>query len=52
LTAPDELLTHNQSSTGIGRWLKGVYRAAKASDHLQTNGNKMDPEKVVDWLLR
>src|SRR5262249_5685130 len=52
LAAPGELLTHNQRGTGLGRWMKAVYRAAKAEDRLQSKGEKLSGEKVVEWLLR
>ncbi|MBI1916051.1 MAG: acetylxylan esterase [Planctomycetes bacterium] len=52
LTAPGELLTHNQRGTGSGRWLKAVYKAAKAADRAQESGTKLSAAKVVDWLLR
>jgi hypothetical protein len=33
-------------------WLKPAYDAAGAADKLQTNGEKMPPDKVLAWLLR
>ena len=52
LAAPGELYLHNQRGTGIGQWLKATYAAAKASDHLHTSGDKVDAEKVAEWLVR
>jgi hypothetical protein len=52
LAAPGELLLHNNRGTGIGKWTKAVYGAAKATDRLKKNGDKLEAVKVVEWLLR
>jgi dienelactone hydrolase len=52
LAVPGEMLLHNNRGTGIGKWTKAVYGAAKASDRLKKNGDKLEAEKVVEWLLR
>jgi hypothetical protein len=52
LAAPGELLVHNHSGTGSGKWLKAVYEAAGASKKLERSGTRMDDDKVVKWLLR
>jgi dienelactone hydrolase len=52
LAAPGELHVHNYSGTGSGKWLKGVYEAAGATDKLKRVSEKEAPDKVVEWLLR
>ena len=52
LAAPGELYVHNNRGTGIGHWLKASYGSAKAMDHLHTNGDKVDPVTVAEWLVR
>jgi dienelactone hydrolase len=52
LAAPGELYLHNNRGTGIGQWLKASYGAVKASDNLHTSGDKVEPEKVAEWLVR
>jgi dienelactone hydrolase len=52
LAAPGELYLHNNRATGIGQWTKAAYGAAKATDHLHTSGDKVEPEKVAEWLVR
>jgi hypothetical protein len=52
LAAPGELLLHGHRGTGMGRWVKPAYEAAKAGDRLKTSGQSLPPEEVVAWLLR
>jgi hypothetical protein len=52
LAAPGELFVHNNRGTGMGKWLKAVYTAAKATDRAQKSGDKAEAVKVVEWLLR
>ena len=52
LAVPGELLLYNNRGTGMGKWTKTVYGAAKATDRLKKNGDKMEAVKVVEWLLR
>jgi dienelactone hydrolase len=52
LAAPGELYLHNQQGTGIGRWVKAAYDAAKATDQLQRSSQKVEAEKVAEWLVR
>jgi dienelactone hydrolase len=52
LAAPGELSVHNNRGTGMGQWLKAAYGAAKATDHLHTSGDKIEAEKVAEWLVR
>jgi dienelactone hydrolase len=52
LAAPGELFVHNNRATGIGQWLKAAYGSAGAKDNLHTSGDKVEPEKVAEWLVR
>jgi hypothetical protein len=52
LAAPGELFIHNNRASGIGKWVKAAYEAAGKADARQTEGDKVEPEKVVEWLLR
>jgi dienelactone hydrolase len=52
LAAPGELFIHNNRGTGMGQWLKAAYGAAGATDHLHTSGDRLEPEKVAEWLVR
>jgi dienelactone hydrolase len=52
LAAPGELSIHNNRGTGMGQWLKAAYGAAGAADHLHTSGDKLEAEKVAEWLVR
>ncbi|MFI5382324.1 MAG: hypothetical protein ACHRHE_23760 [Tepidisphaerales bacterium] len=52
LVAPGELSIHNNRGTGMGQWLKAAYAAAGAADHLHTSGDKLEAEKVAEWLVR
>jgi dienelactone hydrolase len=52
LAAPGELYLHNNRGTGIGQWVKAAYTAAAAKDQVHTSGDKVEPEKVAEWLVR
>jgi dienelactone hydrolase len=52
LAAPGELFIHNNRASGIGKWVKAAYEAAGKADARQTAGDTVEPEKVVEWLLR
>jgi dienelactone hydrolase len=52
LCAPHELYLYNHKGTGMGQWLKPAYDAAKASDHLKMDAEKIEADKVIEWLLR
>ena len=43
---------HNNRGTGMGQWLKAAYAAAGAADRLHTSGDKVEAEKVAEWLVR
>jgi dienelactone hydrolase len=51
LAAPGELSIHNNRGTGMGQWLKAAYGAAGATDRLHTSGDKLEPEKIAEWLV-
>jgi dienelactone hydrolase len=52
LAAPGELFIHNNRASGIGKWVKAAYEAAGKADACEKAGDKVEPEKVVEWLLR
>jgi hypothetical protein len=52
LTAPGELLYHNNRASGIGKWVKAAYESAGKADAYQHQGDKMEAEKVAAWLVR
>jgi len=52
LAAPGELYVHHHRGTGLGQWLKAVYKTAGAKDKLQMSSEKAPEEKAVEWLLR
>jgi dienelactone hydrolase len=52
LAAPGELYIYNNRGTGMGQWLKVAYDAAKAADHLHTSGDRVEADKVAEWLVR
>jgi dienelactone hydrolase len=52
VAAPGELFVHNNRGTGMGGWLKPAYKAAGAEKKVRTSGEKVEAEKVVEWLLR
>jgi hypothetical protein len=51
LAAPDEMYVHNIRGSGAGQWIKGVYEASGAKDKLKHDGEKVETEKIVEWLL-
>ncbi|HVS38212.1 MAG TPA: hypothetical protein VMS17_21815, partial [Gemmataceae bacterium] len=51
LSAPGEVFTYNQHGTGMGRWMKGVYEAAGATDRYAPE-DKATPLDSMKWLLR
>jgi dienelactone hydrolase len=51
LCAPGELDLHNQAD-GDRAVLRSAYQAAGAADRLSETPEKVNPEKVVEWLLR
>ena len=52
LAAPGELYIHNHQGTGIGQWLKAVYKASGHLNRFETLSEQDKPEAVVQWLLR
>jgi hypothetical protein len=52
LCAPHDLYLYNHKGTGIGQWVKPAYEAAKTSDHLTMDPDKVEADKVIEWLLR
>jgi dienelactone hydrolase len=52
LCAPDPVLVHNQMGSGTGQLSRAAYEAAGAADKLTRNAAKLDPAKVVEWLLK
>jgi hypothetical protein len=52
LCAPHDLYLYNHKGTGMGQWVKPAYDAAKAGDHLKMDGEKVEVDKVIEWLLR
>ncbi len=52
LCAPGEVLVHNQAGTGTGELSRAAYKAAGAADKLNRNADKLDPMKVVEWLVK
>ncbi len=52
LAAPGELYLHNHRGTGMGQWVEAAYKAAQATDHLQRSPERVEPEKVAEWLVR
>jgi dienelactone hydrolase len=52
LSAPGEMLLHNTRGTGVGPTVKRVYDAAGKPDRAQCRPDKMEAEKVSEWLLR
>jgi hypothetical protein len=51
LCAPHDLLLYNHKGTGMGQWVKPAYEAAKASDHYKSEGESLEADKLMDWLL-
>jgi hypothetical protein len=52
LSAPGELYFHNNRASGIGKYVKAAYESAGKADGYQHLGDKVEPEKVVEWLVR
>ncbi|HEY1187960.1 MAG TPA: hypothetical protein VGE74_09895, partial [Gemmata sp.] len=52
LCAPGEVLVHNQTGTGTGQLSRAAYEAAGAANKLTRNAAKLDPMKVVEWLVK
>ena len=52
LAAPHELYLHNTDGTGSSRYLEAAYQMSGGAKNLQRIPGKVDPETVVDWLLR
>jgi hypothetical protein len=52
LAAPAELYLHNHRGTGAGQWVKAAYEAAGEPDRVQRSGDKVEAEKVAEWLVR
>jgi hypothetical protein len=52
LSAPGQLLVHNQAGAGWKEWLGGAYAAAGAEQRLEASSERMLPENAVAWLLR
>jgi hypothetical protein len=51
LCAPHDLLLYNHKGTGMGQWVKRAYEAAKASDHFKSEGEELEGDNVIEWLL-
>ena len=51
LCAPADMLLHNHRGTGTGQWVQSAYRAAGAEARLRREAERMEAEKVVEWLL-
>jgi dienelactone hydrolase len=52
LIAPSELYVHNHRGTGMGASVLSAYSATGATAALHHDGDKVSPEKVLEWLLR
>ncbi len=52
LAAPNELLIHHATGTGLGRLVKQAYQAANAEEKFTHYGEELAEEKLVAWLLR
>ncbi len=52
LAAPSELYLHNHKGTGAGQWVEPAYKATGAPEKLTRSAEKVEAEKVVEWLLR
>lgn len=52
LCVPQEMLAHNHKGTATGHIVKAAYEAAGANEKLTRNMEKMEPMKVVEWLLK
>ncbi|VTR92678.1 Uncharacterized protein OS=Blastopirellula marina DSM 3645 GN=DSM3645_20962 PE=4 SV=1: AXE1 [Gemmata massiliana] len=52
LCAPGEVLVHNHKGTGSGQVSRAAYEAAGAAKNLTRVSEKLDPAKVVEWLVK
>ncbi|MFM8274001.1 MAG: hypothetical protein ACKODX_16950 [Gemmata sp.] len=52
LCAPGEVLAHNHRATDTGRVSRAAYEAAGAANKLTRSADKLDPAKVVEWLVK
>lgn len=52
LCAPGEVLVHNHKGTETGRASREAYEAAGAANKLTRSPDKLDPAKVVEWLVK
>jgi dienelactone hydrolase len=52
LHAPQELYIHHHHSTTSGHWVKPAYEASGKPDQLKRSSEKVEADKVVEWLLR
>lgn len=52
LCAPGEVLVHNHRGTGTGQVSRAAYDAAGAANKLTRSAEKLDPAKVVEWLVK
>lgn len=52
LCAPGEVLVHNHRGTASGRISKAAYDAAGATNKLIRMEEKLDDDKVVEWLMK
>jgi dienelactone hydrolase len=52
LCAPGEVLVHNHKGTETGRAARAAYEAAGAANKLTRSPDKLDPAKVVEWLVK
>jgi pimeloyl-ACP methyl ester carboxylesterase len=52
LCAPDPVLAHNHKGTETGQLARAAYSAAGAADKLTRSPDKLDPLKVVEWLVK
>ena len=52
LAAPHELYLHNTAGTGSTRFLEAAYATSRGSKNLLRVEKQVDPETVVQWVLR
>ena len=52
LCAPHELFLHNTKGAGSARWLEAAYQADGQAKNLIRTETRVDPQKVVDWVIR
>jgi Acetyl xylan esterase (AXE1) len=51
LCAPSALLLHNRSGSGTRDWVWSAYQAAGAEVRFRRETERLDADKVVEWLL-